>query len=121
LTINSTANVLGLVENTATLTGYVYCGDQQESESYSCGDPYVDSVGTNNTSSAFINVVAVPVVPAPVTPTPTPATPSPAPAKAPDTGFGVLNASPVSAVLGFGLVAAGFFGFAFVTRRFVKQ
>jgi uncharacterized repeat protein (TIGR01451 family) len=122
LTITSTASTLGLIENSAALTGYIYCQDTNvdsvdSSAQVSCGHPYVDDVKSNNASNAFINVVAVPVIPAPVTPAPA----VKAVVKAPNTGFGVLNASPVSAVLGYGLVAAAFFGFAYVTRRFVKQ
>jgi|SRR5665213_532949 len=131
LTINSTASTLGLIENTAAFACYIPCPSNNDSNfsvdsivnsqnNESCDPAYSDSNSDNNSSSAFVNVVATPVVAAPVIPAVTPAA-TVAVAKAPNTGFGVLNASPVSTVLGFGLIASTFFGFSYVTRRFNKQ
>ncbi len=111
LVIHSTANNLGLVKNTAEFTDYDPCGDSFEPSE--CIDPpYVDADPTNNSSDAFVNVVAVPVVtPAPVTPQ----------VSAPKTGFGVTTKNPLTVAAAYATVATVVLAAALVIRRRAAQ
>jgi uncharacterized repeat protein (TIGR01451 family) len=102
LTITTTANALGLVENTATLSDYT---------SNSVDPPYADSNSANNSDNAYVNVVAIP---APAVTIPA------APVKAigaPKTGFGVHNSSAWIELAACVLGATGLIGLAFKTRE----
>lgn len=107
LTIHSTANNLGLVKNSAEFTEYDPCGDSFEPSE--CIDPpYADADPTNNSSDAYVNVVAVPVV------TPAPATPQVA---APKTGFGVNTKNPIAITAAYTFLAGVVLAGAIVLRR----
>ncbi|MEK7600139.1 MAG: DUF11 domain-containing protein [Patescibacteria group bacterium] len=101
LTITTTANAAGVIENTAAFTDYLpnNCDGP-------CEDPpFVDAVSANNTNSAFVNVVSDPVVVAATNPVP------------PSTGFGVDVANPLQTLAAYLAVAAGLYVVARRIRR----
>lgn len=128
LTITTTANTLGIIENTASLSTYCKNGDLDNPDgidSSVCiyGDSYIDANANNNSSNAFVNVVAVPVVVTPTTLASTTSAPivsTVSTVKAPNTGYGVYSANISKNVALYSLLAISFFGLAIALRRLAK-
>jgi len=119
LTITSTASTIGYVENTATLSGYASsCDGNCEFSTYCDVNP------NNNTVSAFVNVLADPVVPVvPVVPT-TPAVTTPVKVvtpNAPSTGFGVNSSSLIGSSIAYIIGASALLGLAYKARQAVRK
>lgn len=114
LTLTSTANSTGLVENTAAFTDYNSNNCGAGGGVGLCVDPaaYSDSNSANDSDNAYVNVVAVPVVPV------TPAAPT---ISAPNTGFGVYQTKPLQVLGSYLLGAFSLFALAFVARRFATK
>ncbi|MFI5270831.1 MAG: DUF11 domain-containing protein [Candidatus Saccharimonadales bacterium] len=129
ITFTTTANTVGQIVNTAEITGYkqdrtdgncCYNGDNEQVSQTKL--TYCDSDNTNNKESAYVNVVAVPVVVTPPTTVTTAAvvthTSTPA---APNTGYGVASSTPVAAFSLFSIGSAGIYGIARSVRRFASN
>lgn len=108
LTVTTTANAVGMVQNTASFADYNpnNCGDNESGVGLCEDPPYADVDSTNNTDSAFVNVQAVPVV----------ATPA-----VPHTGLGVSNSHPASTLAIFGAATAVMAAGALVSRRLLQK